>query len=50
MFPAPPQEMTQVLLSEKEINELPDDSSYMLSNQILTGILIVQIHYLVVKV
>ena len=44
-----PDERTQVLLSEKELNELPDDSTNIL-NQILTGTLIDEMHYFVVKI
>ena len=45
-----PEERTQVLLSKKELNELPDDNTDTFINiQILTGTLIDQMHYLVVE-
>ena len=44
-----PKERAQVVLPEKELSELLDDSPNIFRNQIITGTLTEQIHYLVVE-
>lgn len=44
-----PKEKTQLLLSGKELNRIPDDSTNILRNQILTSTLIDPMHYLLVE-
>ena len=44
-----PKEKTQVVLTGKELNRIPDDSTNILRNQILTSTLIDPMHYLLVE-